>query len=225
MSERPSFNWQGHANLISLAAGALLIAGLPVGPGGIAASASEHQSLSAIGVVPLLVVADESATEPSGKDKDKEKDPEIQALPPSSPTDLSPAEQYCSNALDAAAAAQLAQQKSNLEKAQRELDERIALLAMRTADLKGWIKKREDFTAHATNSLVQIYSKMKPDAAAVQLMAMDELIAAAIMFKMSPKANSLILAEMDATKAAHLSSVIANAGEIALKPEQRADAH
>ena len=61
---------------------------------------------------------------------------------------------------------------------------------------------REDFTAHATDSLVQIYGKMKPDAAAIQLMAMDELIAAAIMFKLSPKANSLILAEMEATKAA-----------------------
>jgi flagellar motility protein MotE (MotC chaperone) len=84
--------------------------------------------------------------------------------------------------------------------------------------------KREEFTAHATDSLVEIYSKMKPDAAAPQLMAMDEFVAAAIMSKLSTKAASLIMAEMEAAKAARLSAVIAGAGEIALKPERKADA-
>ncbi len=62
--------------------------------------------------------------------------------------------------------------------------------------------KREEFTAHATKSLVQIYGKMKPDAAAAQLMAMDEFVAAAIMSKLSTKDASLIMAEMEAAKAA-----------------------
>jgi flagellar motility protein MotE (MotC chaperone) len=84
-------------------------------------------------------------------------------------------------------------------------------------------RSREEFTAHATGSLVQIYGKMKPEAAAAQLMAMDELVAAAIMSKLSPKATSLILAEMEAVKAARLSAVIAGAGEIVKKPEQKAN--
>jgi len=70
---------------------------------------------------------------------------------------------------------------------------------------------------------VQIYGKMNPDAAAAQLMAMDEFVAAAIMSKLSTKDASLIMAEMEAAKAARLSAVIAGAGEIAMKPERRAN--
>jgi flagellar motility protein MotE (MotC chaperone) len=141
-------------------------------------------------------------------------------LPPTTPVELSPAEQYCSNVIDAATAAQLAQQTSNLEKAQKQLDDRIALLASRTEELKAWIKKREDFTAHATESLVQIYSKMKPDAAAKQLTEMDEIVASAIMSKLSPKVSSLIMGEMEAARAARVSAIIAGAGEVQLKPDQ-----
>lgn len=137
--------------------------------------------------------------------------------------ELTPAEQYCSNVLDAATAAQIAQQKVNLEKAQKQLDDRIALLGSKTEELKGWIKMREEFTAHATDLLVQIYGKMKPEPAAAQLMAMDELVAAAIMSKLSPKTTSFILTEMEAAKAARLSAVIAGAGEIVKKPEQKAN--
>ncbi len=158
------------------------------------------------------------------KIKKRTRTPKALPLPPSTPVELSPAEQYCSNVIDAAAAAQIAQQKANLEKAQKQLDERIALLASKTDELKGWIKMREEFTAHATDSLVQIYGKMKPDAAAGQLVAMDELVAAAIMSKLSPKVASLIMAEMEAAKAARLSAVIAGAGDIVKKPEPKANA-
>jgi flagellar motility protein MotE (MotC chaperone) len=179
-------------------------------------------------VVPFAIAAEDSKDGESGKDKndagkekDKDKDAESLPLPPATPVELTPAEQYCSNVVDAAAAAQLAQQKDNLEKAQKHLDDRIALLASKTEELKGWIKKREEFTAHAADSLVQIYGKMKPEAAAGQLVAMDELVAAAIMSKLSPKVAGLILAEMEAAKAARLSAVIAGAGEIAMKSEPK----
>ena len=68
------------------------------------------------------------------------------------------------------------------------------------------------------------YSKMKPDAAANQITTMDELTAAAIISKLSPKASSLVLAEMDATKAARLTATIAGAAEIATKLEAMANA-
>jgi flagellar motility protein MotE (MotC chaperone) len=160
-----------------------------------------------------------AAAENNGKDIDGDNLP----LPPTPVVKLTPAEEYCSNVLDAAAAAQLAQQKSSLAKVQKQVDDRIALLAAKTQELKSWMTKREEFTAHATDALVQIYGKMKPDAAAAQLMAMDEFIAAAIMTKLSTKDASLIMAEMEAGKAARLSAVIAGAGEIAMKPEHKAD--
>jgi flagellar motility protein MotE (MotC chaperone) len=153
----------------------------------------------------------------------KEADGDSLPLPPATAVALTPAEQYCANVLDATAAAQIAQQKSNLEMAQKQVDERIALLAAKTQELKGWMTKREEFTARATDSLVEIYSKMKPDAAAAQLMAMDEMVAAAIMSKLSTKAASLVMSEMEASKAARLSAVIAGAGEIAIKPERKAN--
>jgi flagellar motility protein MotE (MotC chaperone) len=144
-------------------------------------------------------------------------------MPPTTPIVLSPAEQYCSSVLDAASAAQLAQQKGELEKAQQEVDNKIARLTAKTSELKRWMKKREDFSAQVTDSLVQIYSKMDPDAAAAQLTAMDEFVAAAIMSKLPIKAASLIMTEMEATKAARLSAVLASAADLALKPERRAD--
>lgn len=160
---------------------------------------------------------------------DSDADKERQAadslpLPPVTPQRLSPAEQYCSSVVDAAAAAQIAQQTSNLEKARKDLAARVAVLDAKTAELKSWVKKREDFTAHAQAALVEIYSKMKPDSAARQLAEMDELTAAAIMSKLSPKVSSLVLAEMDATKASRLTAIIAGAGEVAAKLESMANA-
>lgn len=149
---------------------------------------------------------------------------EVLQVPQPNAPELSPAQQYCSSIMDAATAAQIAQQTRNLEKAQKQLNDRIALLAEKAEVLKGWIKMREDFTARATESLVQIYSKMKPDAAAAQLAAMDEMVAAAIMSKLTPKASSLIMTEMEVAKAARLSAVIAGAGEVAVDPERKADA-
>jgi flagellar motility protein MotE (MotC chaperone) len=155
---------------------------------------------------------------------DKERDAaDALPLPAATPQKLSPAEQYCSSVVDAAAAAQIAQQTTTMRKAQKQLDDRVARLAAKTEELKGWIKKREDFTAHATESLVEIYSKMDPEAAAHQLAAMDELTAAAITSKLSPKVSSLVLAEMDPTKAARLTAIIAGAGEVAMKLESKAN--
>ncbi|WP_045834904.1 MotE family protein [Hyphomicrobium sp. 99] len=149
---------------------------------------------------------------------------EVLQVPQQPAPQLSPAQQYCSSIMDATTAAQIAQQRHNLEKAQKQLDDRIAVLAEKAEVLKGWIKLREDFTARATESLVQIYSKMKPDAAAPQLAAMDEMVAAAVMSKLTPKVSSLIMTEMEVAKAARLSAVIAGAGEVAVHPERKADA-
>jgi flagellar motility protein MotE (MotC chaperone) len=171
----------------------------------------------------FIRVAEEAASEKPAEKKSKEAEP-VLPMPPTTAVEQTPGEQYCSNVFDAAATARLAEQKKELAKAEKQIDERIAALAAKTDELKSWIKKREDFTSRATDALVQIYSKMKPDAAAGQLMAMDELMAAAVVSKLSPKANSLILSEMDATKAARLSAIMAGAGEVTLKAERKADA-
>lgn len=163
-------------------------------------------------------------TKPEPAKKVESKDPDDLPLPPSTKQELSPAQQYCSSILDATSAAQIAQQTRNLQKAQKEIDDRIALLTAKAEVLKSWMKLREDFVAHATDSLVEIYSRMKPDSAAVQLAAMNEMTSAAIISRLSPKVSSPIMAEMDAAKAARLSAVIAGAGELAMQAERKADA-
>lgn len=175
------------------------------------------------GAFAILAIAPAAA----GSDKDEEKErlaAESLPLPPVAAQHLSPAEQYCSSVVDAAAAAQIAQQTANLEKARKDLADRVALLDARTAELKSWVKRREEFTAHATDALVEIYTKMKPEAAASQLTAMDELTAAAITAKLAPKTSSLVLAEMEAGKAARLTAIIAGASEMAAKLESMAHA-
>jgi len=168
------------------------------------------------------MAVDDTQKEPPKKSDDK--DTESLPVPTGPAPELSPAQQYCSNIIDTTSAAQIAQQTRNLEKAKKEIDDRIALLSSKAEVLKSWMKLREDFAAHATDSLVQIYSRMKPDSAAAQLAAMDEMTSAAIISKLSPKISSPIMAEMDVVKAARLSAVIAGAGEVAIQPERKADA-
>lgn len=167
------------------------------------------------------IAVDESKHEPAKAD---DKDPEALPLPPTPKEELSPAQQYCSSIIEATSAAQIAQQTRNLQKAQKEIDDRIALLTAKAQVLKSWMKLREEFVARATASLVQIYGKMKPDSAAAQLAAMDEMTSAAIISKLAPKVSSPIMAEMDVAKAARLSAVIAGAGELAVQSERKADA-
>lgn len=73
--------------------------------------------------------------------------------------------------------------------------------------------------ATATESLLAIYVKMKPDVAATQLVQMNHSTAAAIVAKLPPKAASAILAEMEPQRAARLSSVLAGAVELEDKPK------
>jgi flagellar motility protein MotE (MotC chaperone) len=156
--------------------------------------------------------------------KPDDKDSDAFPLPAGTKQELSPAQQYCSSILDATSAAQIAQQTRNLQTAQKEINDRIALLTAKAEVLKSWMKLRADFASRARDSLVQIYSRMKPDSAAAQLAVMDEMTSAAILSKLSPKIASPIMAEMDVAKAARLSAVIADSGEVALKPERKADA-
>lgn len=190
---------RGHSRLTPIVAGLFLFAGLPAN----------------------LSLAESEGGHGAAKEKADEELP-VQAAPP---PDLTPAEQYCSTIIDAAANAQFALHKTQIENAEKELQKRVDLVAARTQELKAWIKRREDFTAEATDSLLQIYGKMKPETAAPQLLAMNEMVAAAILAKLSPKVASPILAEMEPTRAARLSAVIAAAGEVRLKGELAADAH
>jgi len=119
------------------------------------------------------------------------------------------AELYCRNIANAAADARYQRQVDALTALERRLDERIAALEAKRAELEDWIQRRDDFLAKADESVVAIYSQMRPDAAAGQIAVMDPEAAAAILSKLTPRTASAILNEMDATTAAYLTSVMA----------------
>ncbi|MET0220521.1 MAG: MotE family protein, partial [Tardiphaga sp.] len=83
-----------------------------------------------------------------------------------------------------------------------------------TAEYKTWMERRDVFLKRATASLVKIYSQMEPDAAAAQLIAMDEETAASLLMKLEPGNASAILNEMVPDKAARLAAGIAGAARL-----------
>ena len=131
-----------------------------------------------------------------------------QAPPPTSEEDV---RAFCGNIADAARDQRYLLQKKELEDLQAGVDERLKQLEDRSAQYQDWLKKREEFMRVAESQLVDIYKNMKSDAAAEQLEIVRPEIAAAIIMKLSPRLASAILNEMDSTKAAGLTGIIASA--------------
>lgn len=120
-------------------------------------------------------------------------------------------QQYCTNVIDQARDQRYVLQKQDLEKLQHDVDNRIAVMEARKAEYEDWLKRRNDFLTQAEANLVNIYKTMKADAAAPQLEEIDAGIAAAIIMKLPPRQSGLILAEMDAKKAAIVASIMSSA--------------
>lgn len=117
---------------------------------------------------------------------------------------------FCDNIADAAKDKRYLLQREELYKLQTQVDERIEALKIQRDDYKQWLEKRNDFLEKAEVGLVEIFKKMKPDAAAKQLEIIDQNIAAALLMKLSPRLSSQIFNEMKAATAATLATIIAS---------------
>ncbi|MEY9879458.1 MotE family protein [Bradyrhizobium sp. USDA 329] len=115
---------------------------------------------------------------------------------------------FCSNVADPAVDARLAWQLKELEKAESLLRERIAEVEAKRAEYEKWMVLRDDFLKKAEASVVEIYSRMKPEAAATQIAGMTDETAAAVLAKLSPRSSSAIFNEMDTARAAHLADLL-----------------
>jgi flagellar motility protein MotE (MotC chaperone) len=125
--------------------------------------------------------------------------------------------QYCTNIADAAADARFAWQKQTLAALEKEIEERIKVLEQKRAEYEEWLRRRNDLLAKADESVVAIYSRMRPDAAALQLANMNDDIAAAILAKLNPRSASAVLNEMEPARAAQLTNILTD------KPKQAQD--
>lgn len=124
------------------------------------------------------------------------------------------AERYCTNVADAAADARFAFQKQSLISLEVQLKKRIDELESVMAEYRSWVARRDAFSQRANDTLVRIYQRMPPEAAAQQLANMDEETAAAVLSRLDPKAASSILNDMPANHAARLSATIAGAARV-----------
>ena len=121
----------------------------------------------------------------------------------------SDAAQFCKNIVDAALDARVAWQQKELDAAEAKLRQRIAELEAKRAEYEKWLKLRDEFLKKAEDSVVEIYSRMNPDAAAQQIAAMTDDTAAAVLAKIRARNASAILNEMEPARAAHLADTLA----------------
>ncbi|GLR85189.1 MotE family protein [Bradyrhizobium iriomotense] len=116
--------------------------------------------------------------------------------------------QFCSSVADPAVDARLAWQLKELEKAENLLRERIAEVEAKRVEYEKWMALRDEFLKKAEASVVEIYSRMKPESAATQIASMADETAAAVLAKLSPRSSSAIFNEMDTARAAHLADLL-----------------
>ena len=123
------------------------------------------------------------------------------------PPDLE-ASRFCANAAPSIAEARIAWEARQLSELDAQVKQRLADLEKAEASVKEWVAKRDASLKAASDDLVAIYAKMQPEAAATQIAAMDDQMAAAILGKLKPGAAGAILNEMEAERASKLAVVL-----------------
>ncbi len=128
------------------------------------------------------------------------------------------AKDYCVNIASAAADARLLLQKKELASIEAEVAKRMTALDDKIAEYQKWLARRDEFSKKANETVLRIYARMRPDAAASQLAALDEETAAAVIMKLEPRTASLILNDMEPGRAARLAATIAGAAKVTPPP-------
>jgi len=124
-------------------------------------------------------------------------------------------QRFCGNIADEARDRRYSLQAAELQQLQKDVDERIRRLEEKRAEYEGWVTRRETFMQQAQANVVQIYTRMRPEAAAGQLTQLRTEMAASILMKLDPRVASVILNEMDMKAAATLTSIMV----MAARPE------
>lgn len=125
----------------------------------------------------------------------------------------SDAVQFCANIVDAAKDARFAWEARTLKDLKEQVEAATTALETKRAELEEWTKRRDEFQKLAEQSVIEIYAKMRPEAAAAQLAALDGRTAAAVLMKLKSRTASAILAEMDTPQAVSLAQLMSGGGE------------
>lgn len=118
---------------------------------------------------------------------------------------------YCMNISSSAVELRGLLVKESLTKIGEEVDGKLTDLESKIGELKGWLERREAFLASANETMVEVYQKMRPDAAASQMMELNPMLSAAIVAKLDSRAASAIMMEMKPEAAARITELLASA--------------
>lgn len=121
------------------------------------------------------------------------------------------ASRFCANIAPSIAEARIAWQTKRLSELDAQVKQRLADLEKAGASVQEWVAKRDTALKAASDNLVAIYAKMQPETAAIQIAAMDDQMAAAILGKLKPGAAGAILNEMEAERASKLAAFLSGA--------------
>jgi flagellar motility protein MotE (MotC chaperone) len=116
---------------------------------------------------------------------------------------------FCRNIADAASDARFSWQVKMLEDLDKQVKESMSRLEAKRAEYEDWLKRREDFLHKVEDGVVEMYGRMRPDAAAQQIASMTEEVALSVLMKLKPRTSSAILGEMEPTRAARLTDSLA----------------
>lgn len=131
------------------------------------------------------------------------------ALPvPSIAQAPSDAQAYCTGITDPAREARFNWQASTLKALEAKLQGTMAELEVKKAAFQKMVDEREAVLKRVEDQVVQIFSRMRPEAAATQLATMDQQLAAALLAKLAPRTASAVLNEMEAARAAQLTETL-----------------
>jgi flagellar motility protein MotE (MotC chaperone) len=118
------------------------------------------------------------------------------------------ASRFCANVAPSIAEARIAWETKRLSELDAQVKQRLADLEKAEASVQEWVAKRDAILKAASGDLVAIYARMQPEAAAAQIGAMDDQMAAAILSKLKPSAAGAILDEMEAERASRLAAFL-----------------
>jgi flagellar motility protein MotE (MotC chaperone) len=167
----------------------------------------------ALSVVAVLLACPAFAQDGRSPEKETAKTAAIKTLEKAAvdkPPDVE-ASRFCANAAPSIAEARIAWETRQLSELDAQVKQRLADLEKAEASVKEWVAKRDASLKAASDELVAIYAKMQPEAAATQIAAMDDQMAAAILSKLKAGAAGAILNEMEADRASKLAVVLSGA--------------
>jgi flagellar motility protein MotE (MotC chaperone) len=117
-------------------------------------------------------------------------------------------QQYCGNIANAIVVARAEMQQKRLVELEQQLQQRLTEFQSRRSQFQELLDRYDALIKKTDDTLINVYSKMKPESAATQLANLDDESAASLLLQLKPKNSSAILSEMDAFHAALLAKKI-----------------